>query len=55
MASEQIHWFPCGQGKTCRLDVKDTLSALPETRTVILQTVELANGDTCVIPAAPYL
>jgi len=51
MAFQVIYWFVCSQCKSCRLGVKDSLSAFPENKTVTLQTVELAKGnnlcDTC--------
>lgn len=55
MAFEVIYWFPGSQCKSRRLGVKDAFSALPENKMVVLQTAELANGNTCVIPAALYL
>lgn len=54
-AFEVIYWFPSSQCKSRRLGVKDAFSALPENKMVVLQTAELANGNTCVIPAALYL
>lgn len=50
---EVVYWFPCSQGKSRRVGVKDALSAFPGDKTVLLQTIELADGNIQVTPAAP--